>query len=217
VEDVRGPVVALVPVRSPGVGKTRLSRELSPDERAALSAAMLADVTGALRGSRVDRVVVAASGAAAGTAAARLELDVLLDPTGTRSLDGALDAARARLGPVGALLIVMADLPRLTAADVDALLDTDTEVAIAGTHDGGTGGLLRRPPTAIETAYGTGSAERHHDLARAAGTSVRSLRLPGFRHDVDTWADLGLLVRDRVGPATAGFLATIDTRFPTAG
>ncbi|MDQ3931665.1 MAG: hypothetical protein M3252_02360, partial [Actinomycetota bacterium] len=74
-----GPVVALVPLRTPGTGKTRLGgggtggrpgragQMLSPEERAALAAAMLADVAAALRCVPIDRVVVAASGPEAAT------------------------------------------------------------------------------------------------------------------------------------------------------
>jgi 2-phospho-L-lactate/phosphoenolpyruvate guanylyltransferase len=203
------PIVALVPLRSPGAGKTRLATRLSPEQRAALAGAMLADVCHALAGSGVDRLVVAAGGAAAVAAAAALGLEVLHDPPDAGGLDPALRAAAARLGPVGTLLVVTADLPRLTAEDVDAVLAADAEVVVAPTSDGGTGALLRRPPTAITTAYGPGSAGRHLRLAREAARRSAVVRRPGFAPDVDTWEDLRRLAVGPLGAATTAVLARL--------
>lgn len=213
----RRDTLALVPVRSPGEGKTRLAAALSREERAALSGAMLADVTAALAGSRVGRIVVVASGAPAAAAASALGLDVVLDPPSVRTLDGALAAATARLGEAGELLVVAADLPRLTAADVDAVLAGDADVVVSPTDDGGTGGYLRRPGSALATAYGPGSAARHLALAQAAGVSAQRIPRPGFAADVDTWQDVTALTRGRTGPATAAFLGAIATRLEAAG
>lgn len=213
----RGSTSALVPVRSPGEGKTRLAAELTREERAALSGAMLADVTSALVASAVDRIVVVASGAPAAAAASALGLDVLLDPPTAGTLDAALAAATARLGTLPELLVVAADLPRLTPAEVDALLGTDAAVAVAPTDDGGTGGLLRRPSDAIRTAYGPGSGARHLARAHASGRSAARLDLPGFAGDVDTWEDVTALARGCVGAATSAFLRSIATRLEAAG
>lgn len=210
--DPRAPIVALVPARSPGAGKTRLADRLRPDERAALSGAMLADVTMALRASPVERVVVAAGGPEAAAAAATLGVDVVLDPPSATDLDDALRAAQARIGPVGSLLVVMADLPRLQPRDITALLDIDAQVVVAGTDDGGTGGLLRRPPGVIPTAYGPGSAGRHARQGRVAGARTIVVELDGFRHDVDTWEDLLELTSGHVGRFTASFLSGILAR-----
>jgi 2-phospho-L-lactate/phosphoenolpyruvate guanylyltransferase len=207
------PVTALVPLRAPGVGKSRLAGTLSVTDRAALAGAMLADVAAALAGAPVERTVVAAGGPAAVAAASALGLETLPDAAGTRSLDGALAGAAARLGRVGTLLVVAADLPHLTAADVAALLEVDAEVAVAPTADGGTGGLLRRPADACGTAYGPGSARAHIALARAAGRRTAEVVLPGFTYDVDVAADLAALRgrhRPPIGPRTAAVLAELD-------
>jgi 2-phospho-L-lactate/phosphoenolpyruvate guanylyltransferase len=203
-------IVALVPLRAPGVGKTRLAPRLTVEQRAALAGAMLADVCHALEAATIDRVVVAAGGASAVAAASALGLDVLHDPPGCTGLDAALRAAVSRLGTVGSLLVVTADLPRLTGPDVAAVLAADTEVVVAPTVDGGTGALLRRPPSAIRTAYGPGSAARHLRLAHAAGRSVVSVHRAGFAHDLDTWEDLRHLRGQHVGPATASVLAGLS-------
>jgi 2-phospho-L-lactate/phosphoenolpyruvate guanylyltransferase len=198
-----------VPLRAPGVGKTRLADDLSVADRAALAGAMLADVVEALRGAPVGRIVVAAGGAAAASAASALGVEVITDPSGVTGLDAALAAATPRLGRADGLLVVTADLPHLRAEDVTQLMAADAEVVVAPTTDGGTGGLLRRPPDACPTAYGRGSARRHLAAARAAGRSSAEVHLAGFAHDVDVVADLRAL-RDRgrppLGARTAALL-----------
>jgi 2-phospho-L-lactate/phosphoenolpyruvate guanylyltransferase len=205
--------VALVPLRAPGVGKSRLAGTLSVEGRAALAGAMLADVTAALGAAPVDRVVVAAGGPAAVAAASALGLETIADQPGARGLDGAIAAAVARLGPVGALLVVAGDLPCLAAAEVARVLDEDAEVVVAPTIDGGTGALLRRPPDACVTAYGLGSARRHLALARAAGRTAVQVTSPGFAYDVDVAADLARLTapeRPALGARTAALLDVLD-------
>ena len=163
-------LLCIVPLRSPGAGKTRLSPLLSRAERAALSGAMLADVVHALRGAGLDRIVVAASGDAAAAAASALGCDVHIDPDDVDTLDGALAAAAGRhAAPGDDVLVVQADLPLLTPADVHALVATDAPVVVAPTLDGGTSALLRRPGAVIGTSYGPASARCHLDLADAAG------------------------------------------------
>jgi 2-phospho-L-lactate guanylyltransferase len=199
--------VALVPLRSPGRGKTRLAGSLSPEHRAALAAAMFADVIQAIREAGVDRLLVAASGPAAAAAASALGVEAHIDPPSVSGLDGAIAAAAARLRTSTELLVVAADLPRLTATDVTRVLHMDGEVVVAPTRGGGTGGLLRRPADRIATAYGGSSAQRHADLARAAGATFASVACAGFRDDVDTDTDLAELRSGNLGRATSQLLA----------
>ena len=189
--------MALIPLRSPGEGKTRLASTLTAEERAALAGAMLADVVAALRDSAVDRIVVAAAGTAAAAAATAVGAEVLHDPASVTDLprrdrlDAAIAAATGQLRCAGQLLVVAADLPHLRGPDVDAVLAPDAEVVVASTRDGGTGGLLRRPPDVCGTAYGPRSAARHLATARAIGARAMRLEVAGFAYDVDVEGDLG--------------------------
>ncbi|MBW3578911.1 MAG: 2-phospho-L-lactate guanylyltransferase [Actinobacteria bacterium] len=208
--------MAVVPFRAPGRGKTRLEVRagapgLSPSQRATLSRAMLADVSAALACSSVDRVVVAAAGRRAAAAAAALGLEVRLDPPEAHGLNAALAAVTTQLD-AATMVVVAADLPSLRGDEVDALLATDADVAVAPTADGGTGGLVRRPPDVIPAAYGVGSAARHRALAAAARLRSAEHDLPGFRRDVDTWEDLYDLLTGPVGAATAAVLARLSDR-----
>jgi 2-phospho-L-lactate guanylyltransferase len=201
--------VAIVPLRPPGVGKTRLATALDPDQRALLTGAMLGDVVFALAGSRVDEVVVASGGAAAAAAAAAIGVPVVPDAPGRRGLNRALADATRYVGAGRDVLVVAADLPRLTAADVDAVLALDGEVVVAPTNAGGTGGLLRRPGGRIGTRFGPASAMRHRELALAAGCRTSTVERDGFLHDVDTWTDLAALHEVEVGRATAAVLPRV--------
>jgi len=209
--------VAIVPLRAPGAGKTRLATALDPDQRALLAAAMLGDVALALARSNVDEVVVAAGGASAAAAAAAIGLPVVTDTPGRADLNRVLAEATRAVGAGHDVLIVAADLPRLTPEDVDAALAMDGEVVVAPTNAGGTGGLLRRPGGRIGTRYGPSSAIRHRQLALAAGCRVGTVERDGFRHDVDTWTDLVALHEVEVGTATAAVLPSVLGRAVRAG
>jgi 2-phospho-L-lactate/phosphoenolpyruvate guanylyltransferase len=206
----------LVPLRSPGRGKTRLAPHLSPSARASLAGAMLADVAAALAGADVDEVVVVAGGPAAAAAAAALGLDALVDPPDATDLDAALRSAVCRLGPRAELLVVAADLPRLAADDLTAVRAPDVPVIVAPTVDGGTGVLVRRPAGAITTRYGVGSAGRHLALAQRAGVLAVTVERPGTAYDVDTLADLTALREAPVGPATRRLLTAWGELGPAA-
>lgn len=207
----------LVPLRSPGEGKTRLAGVLDPVARAGLAGAMLADVVSALTAGGCPRVVVAAGGPAAAGAAAALGVEVVTDPPGVRSLDAAVAAGVGRVAPRDDVLIVMADLPCLTGDDVARLCAEDAEVVLAPTTDGGTGALLRRPAKAMPTAYGPGSAARHAALARSADRQLAIVPTTGFSRDVDTARDLDALAGWPVGPMTRRWLAAARPATASAG
>lgn len=116
---------ALIPVKAAAAGKERLARVLPPETRAALVRAMLRDIVAALRGSASLRQVAVTSPDPAMLAlAAGLGALPLAEPAGTAGLNGALQAALARLGEDGAeaVLIVQGDLPQIQPADVAAIL-----------------------------------------------------------------------------------------------
>lgn len=199
-------VVTIVPLRSPGLGKTRLAGHLDAAERAGLAGAMLADVVVAIRACGLERILLAASGPGAAAAGAALDLQVVLDPPDVASLDGAIEHARVSAANGSDILVVQADLPGLTSADLGAVLAADTAVVVGPTDDGGTSALLRRPGDVIATCYGPDSARRHVEAAGRAGATVTTVRRPGLLHDVDTGADIDRLADDMVGAATARFL-----------
>jgi 2-phospho-L-lactate guanylyltransferase len=184
------PTVAVVPLRGPSTGKTRLADVLGPEQRRELAIAMVTDVIDQLQQSSVDDIVMAVGGADAAAVAGDLGVSSIHDPPGNGGLDGALTGVVAQLPRDVGVLVVTGDLPHLTASEVDRLLDVDRDVVVAPCTDGGTGGLLQRPGSRLGFAYGNGSAARHVAAARRMGRTTRLVASPGFEHDVDTPGDM---------------------------
>lgn len=178
----------LIPVKRLSEAKERLAGVLDPPARRRLALAMLGDVLGAAGGWPLRAVVT--SDADAASLAIEAGWDVVGDP-GT-GLNGAVGTGTAALATAGAtaLLVLPFDVPLVTAGELAALFGSEAEVVVARSDDGGTTGLLRRPPEAIAPSFGPGSADAHARAAAAAGIRFASLRLPGLRLDVDDAGDL---------------------------
>lgn len=187
-------VTALVPLKALAAAKGRLAGALGAPERERLAAWMATHVlTVCSASAAIAEVIVVAGDEAAAEVGRQAGAAVLLVPEpGLRvALDAADEATRTRL----ATLVVAADLPEVTVDEIDAVVRAGADlggpaVVVAPTHDGGTGALLRCPPTAITTAYGPRSADAHIALARAAGVPTAVIRRHGLARDVDTPAHL---------------------------
>jgi 2-phospho-L-lactate guanylyltransferase len=203
---------ALVPVKAAAAGKERLADLLPAAARAALVRAMLRDVVTALRAcGRLRAVAVTSPDPALLALAERLGARALPEPPGAGGLNGALAAAIGRLAADGAegVLVLQGDVPRVTAADLDALLAPPLVrplVRAVPTADGGTGALLLLPPQVIAPAFGPASFARHAAAARAAGAVFHRCDLPSLAWDVDRPEDVRRLLADGAGPHTRAAL-----------
>jgi 2-phospho-L-lactate/phosphoenolpyruvate guanylyltransferase len=191
-------VAALVPVKDFARAKKRLRARF--DERAVerILRALLADVLRALgEAKRLERTLVVSDDAAVADAARASGADVCLrvpDP----GLNPALELAAADCVRDGfdATLVALGDLPLLTGADVDALLEAGERapVVIAPADDGGTALLFRRPPLVIPARFGPESASAHQAAAREHGvTPVLWSLPPEAQIDLDTPEDAARL------------------------
>jgi 2-phospho-L-lactate/phosphoenolpyruvate guanylyltransferase len=185
----------LVPVNPLGEGKSRLQPALSPGQRGALSAQLLAHVLEVVKGveelggvvvvSRDEQVL--ALGESAGAVAMLEEGDEL-----NRALAQA--AGWAVEHGAGAILVLPADLPLITGEDVRRILTLGQSrlrsLVISPSRDGGTNALWIRPPGAIDFAFGPQSFDRHREQARAAGLPVEIVSSPTLALDVDEPEDL---------------------------
>jgi len=183
-------IVALVPVRGRGSGKTRLADVLSPRRRDALVETMLSRVLQALAGARhVSRIVVVTPDA-----------DFPLPPGVERLRDSAQGLNEAVLlgmqsfsGSAAAVLMVAADAPQVTALEIDRLIERarDVDVAVVPDRRGsGSNALWVRLPTRFTPRFGTDSARQHLAEAARLGLSHLSLPVAGLSHDVDVAEDL---------------------------
>lgn len=178
----------LIPVKRLDGAKGRLAEVLGPEARRRLALAMVTDVLAAAAACPVRLLVT--SDPEVALVAEHAGWQVIEDPGS--GLNGAVDAGTRRAVDlaVTALLVIPVDIPLVAAGDLRDLFDTDAEVVVARSDDGGTTGLLRRPPGAIRPRFGPGSAEQHAAAARDAGLRVDVVRLPGLALDIDDLADL---------------------------
>lgn len=97
---------------------------------------------------------------------------------------------------VESALILPADLPTVTAADIATLwslvqmMPSPAAVIAPDAREEGTNALLLRPPQALMPRFGGHSFQRHLAAARAAGINIRVYRAPGLARDVDRPEDL---------------------------
>ncbi len=180
-------MTTIVPLRSALRGKARLAPLLPLEERAELIRCMFEHVIGCLRASSVvEQIVVATGGPSAIELARSFALETVPDATGPGGLTSSLQSLVDQLPATSQVLIVMPDLPHLTAGDVDRLAAAAVSVTVAPTSDGGTGGLALGPRARIPPQYGPRSAEKHVAAGRRAGLTTSFRRLAGFELDVDT-------------------------------
>jgi 2-phospho-L-lactate guanylyltransferase len=181
-------IPVVVPFRDPCHAKTRLGTAITDLARTELAVAMFADTVETLCACGLD-VVVAAGTRAAARVAAALGVPAVVDSSEGVGLRGAVDEILAGMSSVD-VAVVMADLPALDRNDVTRLLESNFDVTIAASSDGGTGAVMYRNGARIPAHFGVGSAEGHRRTAIEHGYSVRSLLTGGFAFDVDTPADL---------------------------
>ncbi|HRX40607.1 MAG TPA: 2-phospho-L-lactate guanylyltransferase [Parvularculaceae bacterium] len=196
-------ITAIVPLKNLDHGKSRLRAILNPLQRRNLSRAMAHHVCAVLRAhNAIDRVLLVSSDHAAEELARLLSVEwvneAALEPIGAGArLNAVLRSAVSlvRIQGSRAALIVHADLPLLTAADIDAACETylrhGRPVIGADIRGEGTNLLLFDASYGGAFAYGEASFERHLQLFPGA------LALANWRGalDIDTPADLAELDR----------------------
>ncbi|HQS07920.1 MAG: 2-phospho-L-lactate guanylyltransferase [Rhizobiales bacterium 24-66-13] len=189
---------ALVPVKRFALAKRRLAPQLAPPERAALAKAMLRHVLGVLAGCRgLAGILIVTSDPEAMALARAFGAHVLPDAmeSGTNAAVRAGMAALDRAGK-GGVIVVPGDVPGITRAEMDAVVDALASapvVLVPATRDGGTNLLAACPPALMAPSFGPSSFARHLESARAAGREPCVLHLPGIGRDIDVSADLAAL------------------------
>jgi 2-phospho-L-lactate/phosphoenolpyruvate guanylyltransferase len=190
-----------IPVKSLFRAKSRLGSMLSPLERAALTLAMMEDVLDATLSVPGWETWVVSPDEAVLEVAARRGATPMLEakPPLSSALRQAESEAEDR--GIGALAVVLADLPLLTTQDlVPALRTLGPVVAAPSRADGGTNFLLRRPPRAIPSRFGRDSFRKHGEAARIRHLPVATVESPGLMFDLDVPDDITTVIQsDRDG------------------
>lgn len=198
-------IVALVPLRSLHDGKQRLRGVLSVAERTALVQQLFRRTQHALVASgQIARIGIVSPDPAlldwTTTLHSVTPLLPILQPG--QGLNAGLEHGRHVLLMPGldqpqpeGLLVVLPDLPSITAADVQALVGLSTAgtlVVAPDRHGQGTNALLVRPPGALPFHFGGTSLAQHAAAAQANRLDVRRYDAPGMALDIDTADDLQL-------------------------
>lgn len=205
----------LIPVKEFSAAKSRLAPRFSPEERAALAAALCRDffvVIGQVHCA--DKVFVASK-----------ELEVLdwakargwetIPESEQISESASVDNASRLLAERGitALLRLPADLPLVGPHDIAPLFDqmgSPPFTLLVPSRDGtGTNALLRSPPALFPSHFGQGSFDKHLAEAARAGAETRIFYNPRIAKDVDDIEDLRAIRGQlRHGCATARWMET---------
>lgn len=186
----------LIPVKELSTSMSRLGELLTQDEKIGLSLAMLEDVIEVVRGVEgIEPVVIVTRDARAGEIAKRYGIEVIREPEEIRGEGPAVDYGAGILEGRGIerLLVIPSDMPQVSGEDLEKFLAVDAgipSVVMAPAHDGGTNGMVRRPPTVIPSRFGPDSLRLHLQEAKDRGAATRIIKLESFRVDVDTPEDL---------------------------
>ena len=186
----------LIAVKERARSKTRLAEALSPHARIELVRSMLAAVLSAARKARTVNQVIVISPERDCIPA---DIPVLAD-TG-ESLNGALMQAHAVVHELGCreVVILPADLPRISGAEIDTLVRVGRASGFAIAPDAagvGTNALCLTCPAPFRFQFGLDSRRLHVQEAERMGLNPQLVRLPGLELDVDSPADLDLLAEE---------------------
>jgi 2-phospho-L-lactate guanylyltransferase len=191
-------VIALIPVKSIALGKSRLAAVLGPDERRALVIAMLRKVVkecaahGSIHAVCVvtadEEIAVIAEALGAGIIAEGEEAGL------SRAVLAGLEAARE--AGASRVLILPGDLPLLDQHELERIFEasaggTQSVIVPCGRGEG-TNGLLIPSLSDFAPDYGEASFARHFAHLTELGLQPVALRLPGIAVDIDEPDDLAL-------------------------
>jgi len=190
----------LIPVKSLAGAKRRLAPDVDEATREQLALAMLEDmIDSAIRSRAAQRVVVVSADGTLLARATAAGAESLHEPV-PRGLNAAVSWAAALLERAGVqrLLTIPGDVPLLEPAEIDLAFATDPRgapvVLIPSAAGTGTNGLLTSPPTVLRPRFEGDSLRAHQTAAAERGMTALVLRLPSFELDVDTPADLAVLI-----------------------
>ncbi len=184
---------ALIPIKDRARCKTRLAAALSPAARLDLVRSMLGAVlAAACRARSIHRVIVISPE----RDRVPQHIPVLAD-TG-HSLNGALTQAHSLLRELGRIdvAILPADLPNISADEIDALVQAARGGGLAIAPDAagaGTNALCLTQAVPFRFQFGPHSRQAHLEEARRLGLDTQVIHRPGLAFDVDSPADLDTL------------------------
>ena len=198
---------AIVPVKPLRRGKSRLSEILSDEERAQLNYQLFTNTLETLKQvEAISDILVVSRDSDVLTRARELDVRTVTE-NGTPELNHALRRASlfSKQFSTEGVLIVPADLPLLTPADVTDFINQRKEPPMAviapDRRRGGTNMLLIDPAELLTFSFGEDSFEKHCLLAQSQGAEVIVYENQRIALDLDVPEDYEILVSKSFIPA----------------
>jgi 2-phospho-L-lactate/phosphoenolpyruvate guanylyltransferase len=189
---------AVIPVKPLKRAKSRLADVLSKEQRAEFAEMMYRQVLQVVMSADCLNGVIVISRDTEALAIARDFGAKTIQESSKSDLNPALRRATemVKLWRADAILVLPADLPFVSLADVDQLVTMGRSMKepsiVIATDDAqdGTNAMLVRPPSLFDYNYGDGSFAKHIASAREIGASVQVYESETIKLDIDVPADL---------------------------
>ena len=186
-------IAGIIPMKPLSEGKSRLARDLTPEQRAGISAGMLRRVLVALRGASIDPIWVVGGDERVKNMARNQggmwfeEMGRNLNDTLSKAFDHAFERDKAALYIAG-------DLPFVKPSDIYSFIQASRgagNVTLApARRDGGTNAILVPQGVPFKPELGRRSFSKHLRQAAKLETSVAIAYSPGLGMDLDVVDDL---------------------------
>jgi 2-phospho-L-lactate guanylyltransferase len=213
------PTAAVLPIKRFEAAKQRLGDELGAGTRAALAAAMFADVLSSLQHAESLEAIIVISGEPQVHDIASESGLIAISDHHDKGQSHAVRSGLARAAALGCdrAIMVSGDCPLLDPAELDKLITDATAdvVIVPDRHQSGTNGLIINPSGPFEPQFGPDSLARHSQQAERRELSMAIAPIGSMAIDIDTPDDLAELARrlkDSHGsaPRTRGVLRQIE-------
>jgi 2-phospho-L-lactate guanylyltransferase len=199
-------ITALIPAKSLDEAKGRLAGLLSEDERRQLALAMLEDIVRTLQAvPRIDSISIVSPDAEVLGKARELGATAIEEPSSVRGINQALSHGAEVISGTDTLLVVLADVPAITPAEIDAIIDaipSGKGLVICPSAAKGTSALALRPPGTIPFRFGPNSFSAHKREALSTGLRAKVVRFDSLSNDIDEPDNLRELLAHPADTAT---------------
>jgi 2-phospho-L-lactate/phosphoenolpyruvate guanylyltransferase len=190
-------VWVIIPVKPLKRAKSRLALVLTSEERFELAQRMLIQVLSVVKEvPRITGTLVVSRDLQALSIARQFQANTLQESRSS-ALNQALTRATGVVRGWGAdaVLVLPADLPFITEADIEAMVQnlgrySPAMVIAPDRHHDGTNALLLRPPGWMQYRYGNGSYTAHIEQASQFGVPYHVYEKDTVELDIDTPDDL---------------------------
>ncbi|MBH27913.1 MAG: 2-phospho-L-lactate guanylyltransferase [Chloroflexi bacterium] len=187
---------AIVPVKNLDISKSRLSDVLSADARRDLISSLLLSTLRTLNESELIENTIVISNDRSVLLLADKQAVFTVQEDSPSDLNSALHQATSVTLAHGAtgLLVLPSDLPLLTIADVEKIVDADDSNRLVrivpDQHGVGTNALFIRPPGVLRYKFGRDSLSSHKVEAKRIKAKLHVYRLSNVAFDIDDPDDL---------------------------